>query len=34
MNIMPKQEGHETVASRAPQCWQFGASLDTAAPQL
>jgi hypothetical protein len=31
---MPKHDGHEMVASRAPQCWQFGASLTTAAPQL
>ena len=31
---MPKQEGHEMVASLAPQCPQLGESVATAAPQL
>jgi len=31
---MPKQAGHEMLASRAPQCPQLGISLETAAPQL
>jgi hypothetical protein len=33
-NIMAKQAGQAMLANRAPQCPQFGASLDTAAPQL
>jgi hypothetical protein len=33
-NIIPKQEGQEMLASRAPQWPQLGASLVTAAPQL
>jgi hypothetical protein len=34
MNIMPKHFGQATVANRAPQCSQFGASLVTAAPHV
>jgi hypothetical protein len=33
-NIMAKQAGQAMLARRAPQCPQFGASLETAAPQL
>jgi hypothetical protein len=31
---MPKQAGQAILARRAPQCEQFGASLETEAPQL
>src|SRR2546423_10106943 len=34
MNIMPKHEGHATVASFDSQYWHCGASDDMAAPQL
>src|SRR3954468_10759985 len=32
--IMPKQDGQATVASRAPQCSQFGASVRVGAPHI
>jgi hypothetical protein len=31
---MAKQAGQAMLARRAPQCSQFGATLETAAPQL
>jgi hypothetical protein len=31
---MPKQEGHETVASREPQYWHWGALVEVAAPHI
>jgi hypothetical protein len=34
MNIMPKHEGQATVASREPQYWHSGASVDVAAPHI
>jgi hypothetical protein len=34
MNMIPKQPGQATVASRAPQCSQQVASLDAAAPHI
>jgi len=33
-NIMPKQEGQDTVARRAPQCAQQVASVAAAAPHI
>jgi len=33
-NIIPKQEGHAMVASRAPQCSQRGESDEAAAPHI
>jgi len=34
MNIMAKHAGQAIVASCAPQYWQFGASVDVAAPHI
>jgi len=34
MNIIAKHEGQATVASREPQNWQAGASVELAAPQF
>jgi len=34
MNIIAKHEGQATVASREPQNWHSGASVEVAAPQL
>jgi hypothetical protein len=33
-NAVAKQAGHEMVASRAPQCPQFGASVRVGAPHI
>jgi hypothetical protein len=33
VNIIPKQDGHQTVARRAPQWSHLGESLEAAAPQ-